>query len=90
MVSLTLQSTLLSLNKTGKICKAQSSANNPISEEEENHAEKESDSDAILFSDNTFLFSQSIELLPLNWPRTASRCFTHVADITVPPPEFSC
>jgi hypothetical protein len=90
MVCLTMQSTLLSLTKAGKICKTQNSVNNPVSEEEENHTEKESDSDAILFSDNTFLFPQTLEVIPLNWPRTTSRCFTHVADITVPPPEFSC
>lgn len=89
MVCLTLQSTFLGLNKTGKIYKAQSSLNNPVSEEEENHKEKESDSDVILYHEDQVSFLQFISHQTTTWPRTSIRCFTHVTDITVPPPELS-
>ena len=89
MVCLTLQSTLLSITKAGKVYKTQSSLNTPLSEEEEHHKEKESDSNVIMFSENAFLFSNSLNIVSLNWPITTSCCFSHVADITVPPPEFS-
>lgn len=89
MVCLTLQSTFLGLNKAGKIYKAQSSLNNPLSEEEENHKEKESDSNVILHQEVQVSFLELISHQTTTWPRTSSRCFTHVTDITVPPPELS-
>ena len=89
MVCLTLQSTFSGLNKAGKIYKTQSSLNNPVSEEEENHKEKESDSDVILYHEAQVAFLQLISHQVTTWPRTSTRCFTHVADITVPPPELS-
>lgn len=89
MVCLTLQSTFLGLNKAGKIYKAQSSLNSPVSEEEENHKEKESDSNVILYYEAQVSFLQLVSHQSAVWPRTSSRCFTHVTDITVPPPELS-
>lgn len=89
MVCLTLQSTFLLLNKAGKICKAQSSLNSPVSEEEENHKEKESDNNVILCHEAPVSFMQITSHQSTAWPRKTSRCFSHVADITVPPPELS-
>lgn len=89
MVCLALQSTLLSLNKTGKIYKAQSSITTPVSEEEENHKEKESDTSVMLYQETLQSFLQLSAHQSTFWPHTSSRCFKHVADITVPPPELS-
>jgi hypothetical protein len=89
MVCLTLQSTFLGLNKAGKIYKTQSSLNSPVSEEEENHKEKESDNNVILYHETQVSFLQLIPQQAASWPRTSTRCFTHVKDITVPPPELS-
>jgi hypothetical protein len=88
MVCLTLQSTFLGLNKAGKIYKTQSSVT-PVSEEEENHKEKDSDTNLTLYHEAQLAFLQVIPHQSTTWPRTSTRCFTHVADITVPPPELS-
>lgn len=89
MMCLTMQSTFLGLNKAGKIYKSQSSLNSPISEEEENHKEKESDSNVILYHEVQEFVQHFSAPKSTTWPHTSSRCFTHVADITVPPPELS-
>jgi hypothetical protein len=89
MACLTLQSTFLGFNKSGKAFKTQSSVSSPVSEEEENHKEKESDSNVILYHEAQFSFTPLLSLKATAWPRISSRCFTHVADITVPPPEHS-
>lgn len=89
MICLTMQSTLLGLNKAGKIYKTQSTANNPVSEEEEHHKEKESDNVVILYLYTPLSTPQLISLKSVNWPRSSTRCFSRVDDITVPPPEFS-
>jgi len=90
MVCLTMQSTLLSLNKAGKFYKSQSSLNsNPISEEEETHKEKESDSDVILYHQMQAAFLLPTLLEPTMWPCSNTNCQTPIADISVPPPEVS-
>lgn len=89
MVCLTLQSTLLGISKAGKICKAQNSLNNPFSEEEEHHKEKESDNDVVLHYELESIQPIFQSLSPVAWPQSNSLCLTHVADISVPPPEFS-
>ena len=92
MVSLTMQSTVLSFNKAGKAYKLQSTTNNPFAEEEETHKEKESADDAddvVLFSENNAVFLESQPLSTLIWPRTTSRCFFHTPEILIPPPKFN-
>lgn len=92
MVSLTMQSTVLSFNKAGKAYKSQSATNNPFSEEEENHKEKESADDAddvILFSEDNALFLGPQLFSTLTWPRTTTRCFFHTPEILIPPPKFN-
>jgi len=62
---------------------------NPISEEEETHKEKESDSDVILYHQMQAAFLLPTLLEPTMWPCSNTNCQTPIADISVPPPEVS-
>jgi hypothetical protein len=88
MVNLVMQSTILSLSKSGKFSKSLSSLNTPLAEEEENRSEKEFGGDLILFSENGFSVSELQPCINLVWPQTEEDCLFHTSEILVPPPKI--
>ena len=82
-----MQSTIIGLNKANKALKAQSSLNTPLTEEEENHKEKETGNDAFFFPTH-LLFSHTRPATNLIWPVTTLNYDFHSSEILIPPPKI--
>ncbi len=88
MVSLVMQSAIVSLIKGGKTSKASSSLNSPFAEEEESHSEKDASDEVLLFSEDHFLI-QKLQLAgTIVWQNTEPACTFHSSEILIPPPKI--
>ncbi len=80
-----MQSAIVSFNKSCKLFKAQSSLNNPLTEEEEEHHKEHSD---VLFYHTQLLFSEVQVTTHLSWPVTEPGYYFHCSEILIPPPKI--